>query len=626
MPPADDLEVVDDTADITASNVFFLDDADPGQDTSNLLFYALTDASTGMPGDLNSGTGMQILNATTQTLVGKFGSFVIMRLAGGQINWRYTLDVNDPDTNALTPSAPGMDRLKVIAYDTLAADGRNSGEYTVDITVRGNPNNDPTGTITANLARVGPTESVTLSNNIMDADGIPAAGQNGAPVYTVYYSDEVFADYNALNTSSNKTALTVSGNEFTMIPAAGGKNIYAVYTYTDNGTMVRTEENVFAHLGLHDIPGTAGQAFGITDIDEADGMTVKGLFDGADDADFYAFTVPAGNNNIVTFTPTAGTVRTLSVHTSSSGNQNSDAIMDENGNQLLATGSALTGELAAGDYFIKIVGNSGAYEFTYALTPAETFSVGSGASAINITAVVVDGTSGDDILNGTGAQEIILGKGGDDMITTNGDDLVAGGPGNDVITLGAGAETLVYRYESDPVGNPGMWAATDGNDTIGSQTGAGISGGFTRGTDKLVLADISGSTPIANLADLTSDTDRPFVRVLTSQVMDSSAGTNYTYITAVAIHFGATTTAVPVGGDIPSLKIYFDTSDVSNLLTYYTDPANPSSGVRSELGTLGTFTNTALIDYTFIDDLFGTNSLVVVAADDADTVGGLDIL
>ena len=121
---------------------------------------------------------------------------------------------------------------------------------------------------------------------------------------------------------------------------------------------------------------------------------------------------------------------------------------------------------------------------------------------------LLSGTKGDDTIAGTSAAELIQGGSGHDTITTGGgDDVVIGGFGEDTITLsvdsdGNGAEhaeTIVYRYNSI---SARQVQAVDGEDTIT---------GFSRGVDKLILAEmgvayyIENIDAVADKSDITED-------------------------------------------------------------------------------------------------------------------------
>ena len=121
---------------------------------------------------------------------------------------------------------------------------------------------------------------------------------------------------------------------------------------------------------------------------------------------------------------------------------------------------------------------------------------------------LLSGTKGDDTIAGTSATELIQGGHYGDTITTGGgDDVVIGGFGRDTIILsvdddGNGAEhaeTVVYRYNS--ISEGGIQGA-DGDDTIT---------GFSRGVDKLILAELGAAYYIENIdavadkSDITED-------------------------------------------------------------------------------------------------------------------------
>ena len=146
---------------------------------------------------------------------------------------------------------------------------------------------------------------------------------------------------------------------------------------------------------------------------------------------------------------------------------------------------------------------------------------------------LITGTKGDDVIAGTSATELIQGSHYNDIITTGGgDDVIIGGFGKDTIILsvddeGNGAEhaeTIVYRYMSttsdEMQSYPGFYSPqvlpTDGADVIT---------GFSRGVDKLILADIGvawyieNNDAVADKSDITED-------IITQEFVSHILGTN----------------------------------------------------------------------------------------------------
>ncbi|MGI9348015.1 MAG: hypothetical protein ACR2PV_08510, partial [Gammaproteobacteria bacterium] len=135
---------------------------------------------------------------------------------------------------------------------------------------------------------------------------------------------------------------------------------------------------------------------------------------------------------------------------------------------------------------------------------------------------LLSGTAGSDTIVGTSATELIQGSNYNDTITTGGgDDVIIGGFGEDTIILsvddeGNGAEhaeTVVFRYMSptfDELGDyPGF--QVKGYESILPTDGADLITGFSRGVDKLILAEIGEAwyiesfDAVADKSDITED-------------------------------------------------------------------------------------------------------------------------
>ena len=131
--PADNDVTEDDTGDATVTGgTLTFDDADTGQDKSNLRVYVAagataTDASTEVALGA-TGTDTEI------PVVGTYGTFTLTRTMAGDVTWTYTLDHTDADTQALRHGQEVTDQLAVIVYD---ADGVSSGVEIITIDVTG---------------------------------------------------------------------------------------------------------------------------------------------------------------------------------------------------------------------------------------------------------------------------------------------------------------------------------------------------------------------------------------------------------------------------------------------------------------------------------------------------------
>ena len=104
------------------------------------------------------------------------------------------------------------------------------------------------------------------------------------------------------------------------------------------------------------------------------------------------------------------------------------------------------------------------------------------------------GSSGADTLDQSASTDDLIILGGqqaDTLIGGSGDDLIVGSYGADLIDLSAGGDdTVIVRFNSAAGDGQGI-NARDGGDTIKE---------FTRGEDKLIIADVnSTTTTLANL-------------------------------------------------------------------------------------------------------------------------------
>ena len=151
---------------------------------------------------------------------------------------------------------------------------------------------------------------------------------------------------------------------------------------------------------------------------------------------------------------------------------------------------------------------------------------------------LITGTKGDDVIVGTSATELIQGSHYNDIITTGGgDDVVIGGFGRDTIILsvddeGNGAEhaeTVVFRYMSTTVDEMQSYPGFDSghySHTLPTDGGDVITG-FSRGVDKLILADIGEARYIESLdavADKSDITEDIIAQTFISNLDGNSVG------------------------------------------------------------------------------------------------------
>ena len=148
---------------------------------------------------------------------------------------------------------------------------------------------------------------------------------------------------------------------------------------------------------------------------------------------------------------------------------------------------------------------------------------------------LITGTKGSDTIVGTSATELIQGSHYNDTITTGGgDDVVIGGFGSDTIILsvddeGNGAEhaeTVVYRYFSPTFDELQSYPGFHYDDSGTHPTDGGdVITGFSRGVDKLILADIGVAHYIESL-DAVADKSDITEDIITQEFVSHLWGTN----------------------------------------------------------------------------------------------------
>ena len=620
--PADNDVTEDDTGDATVTGgTLTFDDADTGQDKSNLRVYVAagataTDASTEVaPGATGADTEVPV--------VGTYGTFTLTRTMAGDVTWTYTLDHTDADTQALRHSQEVTDQLAVIVYD---ADGISSGVETITIDVTG-ANDAP---VLGGLAGA----AITITDSgVPDTDSTVTGPLTGT--FTV--TDIDMGDTHTFSARGGADAESDEGRDgFThRVDGILGDLFY------DSGTgayeYVRDEAAINALVD----GGSGGDAFAITATDdsgeEANNESAEGVLNvtinGANDAPTSSIdgdgtaAVAHDEDGTVDTTISFGDVDTngpnsiLTIRAFASGDTtepttplygadsptaiNADAnsitstygtfsINRDNDTGKLSIEYDLTGgnpavmNLRAGDSLIEKLtvyvndGDETAAAQTFVVTiegPLPLFVLPSG--------VPIEGTAGRDTalttpLNGTTAAELIQGGKGRDTLNGNGgNDVLIGGAGGDNIFLGdpdaandaeAGAETVVYRFESDgDTGVDGQSRAVDGNDTIRN---------FERGVDKLVLVDVSTGDPITSLTDFIADAPVVTVEVAGNMI----SGINITF-------------ALDAAGQQNS----------ETLIIEFTDATRPALSDFSPA-----LAGNVLTDYTRLTELFGGDDFFLV--------------
>jgi hypothetical protein len=224
----------------------------------------------------------------------------------------------------------------------------------------------------------------------------------------------------------------------------------------------------------------------------------------------------------------------------------------------------------------------------------------------NATNQDIDGTSGDH-------DEIIQGGGGNDRINPKGgDDLIIGGYGDDEIKLSESVgytDTVFYRFESDgDAGVDGDWKAVDGRDLIDR---------FILNEDKLILVDTAKTgTPVSSLADFIADGDRPVVEV--GVIQDRFiASTKFIFDTEGTED--GTPTGTPAGREL--IISYSE-----EILIYPQFLGNESKFKDTGKTDVDNTVIYELIDYTFLDDLFGGEDFIQIISEDTLSSTGLTIL
>ena len=163
--PADNDVTEDDTSDATVTGgTLTFDDADTGQDKSNLRVYVAAGATAT---DASTEVALGATGTDTEVpVVGTYGSFMLTRTMAGDVTWTYTLDHTDADTQALRHSQEVTDQLAVIVYDS---DGISSGIETITIDVTGANDAPVLGAIPFNAVTI-------MDSEISNRDSTVTAG------------------------------------------------------------------------------------------------------------------------------------------------------------------------------------------------------------------------------------------------------------------------------------------------------------------------------------------------------------------------------------------------------------------------------------------------------------------
>ena len=352
-------------------------------------------------------------------------------------------------------------------------------------------------------------------------------------------------------------------DRFTVAVNSIGAETTADITITINGANDRPTIRVYAPLG---------------DISEnRDGAEVAGIRFTATDIDVGA-AISAGNFNVMDEENTASTLFEAYIVSAE------DAIfgIKTKDGQSLDYDTASSHRLS-----ITYDDQSGADN---AVSEARILTVNVGevvTPLFTLPATTLNGGAGVDTIDGSELAELLQGGAGDDVFDNNagGGDVIIGGHGADTITLAAAAadaaDTLVYRFESDS-DVAGTWAATDGGDTIHN---------FRYGVDRLVLVDVSkDENPIDSLAEFIADADKPQI-----DITYDSAGTRIT-----------------------SLVLIFD-GGAELTIGLIGNPALTADDQQKH------FTSGDLMDYAFLDDIFGGSESFIIG-EAADLPDGLVII
>ena len=309
----------DDTGDATASGTLTFDDADTGQDKSNLEVYVAA-GTTATNASTRVATG-----ATNLTVEGTYGEFALTRTNAGDVTWTYTLDQTDADTQALRHGQQVTDQLAVIVYDadvigsgveviTIDVTGANdapvlgdptgatvtdSGDSETDSTVTGSL----TGTFTETDVDTGDTHTFSARGH-NSAMGVPVTDPMSSFTHSVngrygmlfydsgtgeyeYVRDEVaIATVNAGNPETDSFAITVTDDSGDTNAAPAAKNL----VFTINGANDAPTSSITSGAATADVSkneaGTLDIAdLGFTDIDANvpnSDLTIRAFASGAD--------------------------------------------------------------------------------------------------------------------------------------------------------------------------------------------------------------------------------------------------------------------------------------------------------------------------------------------------------
>ena len=270
--------------DQTVSGALTMTDEDRGQDQSTLrVFVKVGRTADGAVDNTNSSVNV----GATETFAGGNGTFTVVRASDGSVTWRYELDDNNTDTNALHDGQIAWNYLQIILYD---ADNLASNIHEIAVKITGT-NDQPIlsalagpATITDNgSSDTGSTFTGLLSGSFVGSDvdngdvltykvvGANAATPDTGPGGS--YTHRINGDYGTLYFNQN-TGLYIYVRDEAAINAldAGDTpdDTFTVSVVDQRGkanSESDTQQLVFNFVGANDAPKLTGSASRTIDED-----------------------------------------------------------------------------------------------------------------------------------------------------------------------------------------------------------------------------------------------------------------------------------------------------------------------------------------------------------------------
>ena len=495
------------------------------------------------------------------------GTYGAMTFDAATSEWTYTLDNTRPETQALKV---GQQETETFTFNA------GGTRFVVTITVNG-ANDVPTITATSTVA-VGdgatslPDNIFEITDDTLDVAAYTPASFAISAVDSAH--DAIASTLEVVKDSNGRWQLALkSGQTFNRADAS---TFAITLTVTDPSGETSTPVTITFNVNP---PPNVDLANSEVDgaLYEGDLSVVNGDLDVNDDA------LLASSNPF--------TISTQATYGSASINADGEWVYTlDNGNTdviTLNSGDTLT------DTFVVDVNPASGNPITQIIT-----------ITINGKTNIAGTPSADTLDQSASTDDLIIlgGQQADTLIGGSGDDLIVGSYGADLIDLSAGGDdTVIVRFDSAAADGQGI-NARDGGDTIKE---------FTRGEDKLIIADVNSTT--TTLANLFSGLGRSNFQLSISgddngdktlSNGELSAGGRY----SLAITFDTS------GTNDGALRVNSSTNDAGKTLTITFDRTT-SEYLNSTWDTLtgGTsFSSSTILDVAALVQLFGGEDFITL--------------